>query len=433
MLSNSTIPPVETTVSIVEIDGMTVVVVAVNKARTVMGTTGGLYVRRALRVDGAPQCVPYAAHEMLASEIDRGAIDYAAIAEPKASMTDLDPLEFERFRSLVVRSGTDADFRLADLPDEEILRTLGVAKTVGDRLQLARGALLLFGRPQSIEAFVPTHEVAFQVLKGDKVETNESNRDYTRIGPVRVQLTCDGLEITSSGSFPSGVTLDHLLNSSQPRSPLLANAFKRAGLVERTGRGINRIYDSLLRIGREAPDYSRSTDYNVTVVLPISAADLPLVRFMLDHEESTGQRFRLADIQILHELRREPRMPIPEIAQVLQTTATETRTILGRMLEGGVVEQRGNGRARRYMLTSAVYRALESPSAYVRVHPFDHIQQEQMVLKYIGAQRSITRQQAADLCGLAPSQAGMLLQRMRASGAIVLRGEKRGSHYVLTP
>lgn len=482
LLSNRTIPPIETTVSTAEVDHNTVLIVEVEKSKTVVGTTGGLYVRRALSVDGTPTCVPYAAHEMLASEIDRGALDYAAIAEPHATMADLDPLEFERFRSVVARSGASADNQLPDLSNEEILRALGVAKLVDGTTRLARGALLLFGRARSIERFIPTHEVAFQVLRGDKVETNEFSRDplfkaaellfdrvqsrnpeeeveygllriniplvppvatreaianalvhrdYTQLGPVRVQFEDDGIEITNPGGFPTGVTLNNLLDSSQPRSPLLAGAFKRIGLVERTGRGVNRIYDSLLRIGREAPDYSRSTDHRVTVVLPTTAADLPLVRFMIDHEESTGQRFRLADIQILHELRREPRLSVPEIAKVLQKSESETRTALGRMLENGLVEQRGNGRTRRYMLTAVVYRSLESTLAYVRVHPFDDIQHEQMVLKYIEAQGSITRKQAGDLCGLTPSQSGTLLHRMRAVGAIALRGEKRGSHYVL--
>ncbi|MGH3873548.1 MAG: ATP-binding protein [Pseudonocardiaceae bacterium] len=77
------------------------------------------------------------------------------------------------------------------------------------------------------------------------------------------------MEVSSPGGFPEGIRLDNLLVAApQPRSPLLADAFKRTGLVERTGRGINRMFAEQLRVGRPAPDYGRSTDRQVVAVLP---------------------------------------------------------------------------------------------------------------------------------------------------------------------
>jgi ATP-dependent DNA helicase RecG len=63
------------------------------------------------------------------------------------------------------------------------------------------------------------------------------HRDYTMMGAVQVQLTGDSLSVSSPGGFPEGVRLDNLLTVQRPRSPILADAFKRAGVVERTGRG----------------------------------------------------------------------------------------------------------------------------------------------------------------------------------------------------
>jgi hypothetical protein len=37
-------------------------------------------------------------------------------------------------------------------------------------------------------------------------------------------------------------------------------SFDHAGVVERTGRGINRMFAEQLRVGRPAPDYGRSSD-----------------------------------------------------------------------------------------------------------------------------------------------------------------------------
>jgi ATP-dependent DNA helicase RecG len=259
------------------------------------------------------------------------------------------------------------------------------------------------------------------------------HRDYTRMGPVLVQLTDEALVISNPGGFPQGVRLDNLLDSSQPRSRILADAFKRAGMVERTGRGINRMYEATLRVGREAPDFTRSTDEKVTAAFATSTPDLALVRFILEREQASGSPFRLEDLQVLHELRRESSLSTAEGARLLQKTEGQTREALARMVEGGLVEARGTGRGRRYHLAAAVFRAMKEPAAYVRVRTFDTLQQEQMVLAFVDAHGSITRRQAAELCQLAPAQASALLRRLATAGTLVMVGERRGAHYVRRP
>ncbi len=70
------------------------------------------------------------------------------------------------------------------------------------------------------------------------------HRDYSRLGAIHVKLDDDGLSISSPGGFVDGVTLQNLLIvAPQSRNPLLADVIKRIGLAERTGRGIDRIYE----------------------------------------------------------------------------------------------------------------------------------------------------------------------------------------------
>lgn len=255
------------------------------------------------------------------------------------------------------------------------------------------------------------------------------HRDFTRMGAVVVQMTDDALVVSSPGGFPQGVRLDNLLETSQPRSRILADAFKRAGIVERTGRGINRMFQASLRLGRDAPDFSRSTDDKVIAVFTTSAPDLGLARFVLEREQQSGTPLQLEDLQVLHELRRETGLSTSEAAALLQKTEAQTRAALARMVEIGLVEARGSGRGRRYHLTAGVHRALDEAAAYVRIRPFDALQQEQMVLAYVDAHGAITRAQAADLCLLAPRQASDLLRRLSERGDLVIRGERRGAHY----
>lgn len=58
-----------------------------------------------------------------------------------------------------------------------------------------------------------------------------------------MQWIDEGLVLASPGGLPEGVRIDNLLvTPPRPRNPTLADAFKRAGIVERTGRGVDTIY-----------------------------------------------------------------------------------------------------------------------------------------------------------------------------------------------
>jgi ATP-dependent DNA helicase RecG len=59
------------------------------------------------RSDGRPTCVPYHAHEMLAHEVDRGAVDWAGLRIGGATWADLDPWK----RVLTAPGGWNRDDR----------------------------------------------------------------------------------------------------------------------------------------------------------------------------------------------------------------------------------------------------------------------------------------------------------------------------------
>jgi hypothetical protein len=65
------------------------------------------------------------------------------------------------------------------------------------------------------------------------------------------------------------------------------------------------------------------------------------------------------------------------------------------MVERGWIDARGEGKGRSWHLSAAVYRVLDAPAGYVRVHGFEPLQQEQMVLQYVDAHGHITRTEAA--------------------------------------
>jgi len=479
LVANRTRPSLTPRVAVVPLHGKELIVIEVPPASAPVGTTAGKYLRRALGGDGKPCCLPMFFHEMHARQADRGAEDYSALILPEATWEDLDPLEFERFRRSI-RERRGGDQSLLNLPDLELAKALGAVEANGQVRNIRVLGLLLFGKEEALRRLLPTHEVAFQALAGRRVEVNEFvrwpllrameeceqrfavrnreqeilvgmlrigvpdyppaafrealanaliHRDYTRLGAVHVQWHSDRLEISNPGGFLEGVRLDNLLvTAPRPRNPLLADAFKRAGIVERTARGIDTIFYEQLRNGRPAPSYERSNEAGVVVVLPGGEANLEFVR-LLAEESRDGRDLALDELLILNALWRDRRLATDEAARLIQKPDAEARATLNRLVEIGLVESRGERRGRTWHLSAATYRRLGLPSAYVRQHGFEPLQQEQMVLQYIEKHGRITRKEAAELCQLGVRQAGRLLSRLTREGKITLHGMRKGAWY----
>jgi ATP-dependent DNA helicase RecG len=255
------------------------------------------------------------------------------------------------------------------------------------------------------------------------------HRDYSRLGAVHVQWHEDRLEISNPGGFPEGVRLDNLLvTPPRPRNPLLADAFKRAGIVERTARGIDTIFFEQLRNGRPAPSYARSTETAVVVSLPGGDANLEFVRISFEESQS-GRPLSLDDLLIVNDLWLERRLTTADVARLIQKPDGEARTRLARLIEAGLVEASGDGPGRVYHLSAPVYRRLGNKAGYVRQRGFDVVQQEQMVLQYATRHGRITRSEVAELCRLSSEQARNVLKRLTRGGLLAKSGTGKGAYY----
>jgi len=479
LIRNKTEPSVVTEIELLDIEGKGVIVVSVPAMSVVVGTTKGCFSRRTVDVNGKPNCVPMRAHEILSRAGNIGQQDYASIVLRGASRADLDPREISRLRDLARAPGGDS--ALADLSDAELLRALRLEDASGD---LTAGAVLLLGTDAAIARHVPTHAIVFQVVERLTVKANRESsapllramseiadaigpynpeeevevdrlfrlalprfsdvaireavanalvhRDFRLLGPVRVSIEDGDLVITNPGGFPEGITPSNVLVAPpQPRNPLLADVFKRAGLVEQTGRGINRIFLSQLALGHPSPTYANSTNTWVEARLRSGPADRELAAFVEEARRS-GQPFRDVDLLVLHAVRTQRRITSADAAAMLQTGPAEARAELNRLVESGLLESRGERKGRTYHLAAAVYRRLGERAAYVRTRGFDDLQQETMILTFVARHGGITRGEAAALCHIAPEQASRLLRRLRDEGKLELIGERRTARYVQT-
>lgn len=480
LIASRTRPSQTVQADVITLEEGDVLVIGVSASRHPVGTSDGRYLRRAIGGDGKPACVPLHFHEIHSRQANLGLLDYTALPVPDAGWDTLDPREFVRFRGTIADNPSRADQVLLELSDIDIARALGAIQTEGDRVIVRVLGLLLFGRQEALATALPGHEIAFQRLSGERMKVNDFfrwpllramdelegrfraanqeeeffvgmirigvpdyperayregvanaliHRDYARLGTVHVQWHDDRVQISSPGGLPEGVRLDNLLvTDPRPRNPRLADAFKRAGIVERTARGIDTIFREQLRGGRPAPSYDRSNETGVTLILPGGKANLDFVRLVVEEGRENGA-LNLQELLLLNHLWLERQTTSAEGAEVVQRTPAETRRHLGRLVEAGLVESRGRGKGQSYILASSTYRRLGLEAEYVRRRGFDPLQQEQLVLQYVNAHGRIARRHAAELCKIGPAQATRLLRRLVGKGTLAMHGQKRGTWY----
>ena len=479
LIAHRTQPSLSVRVQIARVGDQDVIAVEIPATRAPVGTSDGRYLRRALGGDGRPACLPLHFHEMQGLQADRGVLDYSALVVPDARWDDLDPLEFERFRRLIRESQGRGDASLVDLPDVELAKALGAVEADRVVRHVRVAGLLLFGREAAVSRFLPTHEVAFQVLTGLEVKVNDFfrwpllrvveevdgrfrarvqetelmagmvrvgvpdyplralrealanallHRDYTRLGAVHVQWHDDRIEVASPGGFPQGVALDNLLVASpHPRNPLLADGLKRAGVVERTARGIDTMFLDFLRAGHPVPEYGRSTPTDVVVILRGGRPDLAWVCLVVE-EERKGPLLNLNDLLVLRTATEESVVGLRRVQSVTQVDAKQALGVVARLVERGLL-QRGADKA-SLSLRESVRQRLRLPQPDRRRVRNDLKALEQAILAHAATERGVTRAQVMSAYDLSADQAKRLLSGLTSRGILSRLGEGRGVHYV---
>ena len=376
------------------------------------------------------------------------------------------------------------DASLFELSDDELDGALGfVREREGKRYPTIAG-LLMIGSEAYIRQCIPSHEVLFQVLDGVNVLSNPPamhasllqtfekvdllfqsriveqelqigmfrvpvpnyekdafregfvnalvHRDYFRVGAVQVQLQRNSLTIASPDGFMEGINSDNILTAAPtPRNALLAEAVKRIGLAERTGRGIDKIYIAMLRSGHAIPDFSAST--NTSVVLRLNSAELDenYVKMIVLEEERLQKEMPVDALIILSVLKTERRATLRLLASKIQKSISDARGVVEWLIELGMIEGVGNGSARRYMLSSKVYSITNNKAGYTRQRGWDTLQERELILAHMEKYQEIDRQGVVELCRCTPNHASWLLRQLTGANILRLVGSGRGAKYVL--
>lgn len=480
-IQDNTTPSLFVSTHMEEWDGCKVLAIEVPISRQLMMTSEGKYLRRRIKRDGTPETVALKPYEIIQRLSYIQALDPSAqVIEDLPAEVALSTLERERLRNMI--SIYHGDASLLELSDNELDKALGFVRERNKKLFPTIAGLLMIGNEQYIRQYVPSHEVLFQVLDGVNVIVNPPamhfsllqtfekvdllfqsrivehelqigmfrvpipnyekdafregfvnalvHRDYFRVGAVQVQLQKSSLSIASPGGFLEGISPDNILTvSPTPRNVLLAEAAKRIGLAERTGRGIDKIYTAMLRSGHSIPDYSAST--NTSVVLRLNSAELDenYIKMIVSEEEKLQKVMPLDALIVLSVLKTERRATIKLLSSAIQKQSADVRSIIEWLIELGMVEGVGNGSARRYMLSSKVYSVTNNKVGYTRQRGWDTMQECEMIVTHLNRYDKITRDDVIELCRCSPNHASWLLRKLVKDRVIQMKGAGRASFY----
>ena len=260
------------------------------------------------------------------------------------------------------------------------------------------------------------------------------HRDYTMLGSVRVLIDDEGMSISNPGGFIDGVNLKNLLTvEPHGKNPALADAMKRIGLAEKTGRGIDRIYEGSIIFGRPWPDYTDSTSRTVKLFIQRAKANLPFAKFIADEQNRQQKPLSIYTLMILSLLNSERRCGLGRILEATNLSENKVRATLEKLIEAGLIESSGNGANRSFILGKKVYLETNDSIKYVRQTDIDSIRHPEMIMKLAKTQKGIiTKQNVIDLLKITPAQAYSLLKKLKSENKIsLLNGGKYAKYRVV--
>ncbi|MEW6074205.1 MAG: ATP-binding protein [Planctomycetota bacterium] len=413
---------------------------------------------------------------MLAQRLSGGPdTDRTALPLAGATIADLDPDPIRELQRLLATEGRKPE--LARLSPGELLENLGLVRDGEPTL----AAVLLVGRSAALARWAPQHELVFlrypsrtrydvrHDLKGPflpllermrelfaahlRVATLETDRfgeltvpdltwwtareavlnalvhrDYFLRQSIYVELRPDRVEVSSPGGFIGGVSpANALRHAPVRRNPQLADALEAAGLVNRAGMGVDRIYEELLRLGKALPRFE-ADEGTVRLILP-TGTHAPFARFVAE-ETRQGRSLDLDDLILLRAIADRGSLERWSGAEFLQADENEASERLVSLRERGYLTPRGRGRGTSYRLAWAFSDLLRGRSATDEPLPFEDEAVRLRVLAVLRERGRLTNAEVRRISGYSRSETLRLMRVLRAEDLARMMGRGRAAHYV---
>ncbi len=244
-----------------------------------------------------------------------------------------------------------------------------------------------------------------------------SHRDYQLGGSVFLRQYQHRLVVDSPGGFPPDITLDNILDRQSPRNRRIADILARCGLVERSGQGMNLMFELSVKQAKALPDFTGTDRNHVRVTLDGIVQDPQLLSMMERIGREKLQSFDTGDFLVVNFIRRE--QPLPETL----------KDRIPRLLDLGVIERVSRG---HYILGHRYYKSVGMKGVYTRKRGLDRETNKELLLKHIRENEG-TGSRFEELVQVLPSltrgQVQALIRQLKRDNRVRVEGATRGGKW----
>ncbi len=395
--------------------------------------------------------------------------DFSAQPVSGIGLGSLDESAIQKLRNLcLVKTGNK---NYENCSDQQLLKDIGLIK---DGI-INFAALILLGRKEVLRDFLPQAEIVFEwrqvsskiahdyrknwrdpfiniideiwgelgnrnvrtpfqqgflqreILAFDERSIREAvlnavaHRDYSiNAQSIFISASPNSFLIESPGGFLPGVTPENAIFERAWRNKRLAEVLEKTGLVERSGQGLDLIFEHSIRSGKGLPDLSQSTDHSVKLFIPTTLIDPSFVLFLekIINEKQISLSFE--EMLELEDVRAKGVVSKIEHAK--------------KFLKLGIIEKHGRTKGSRYMLSHLFYVYRDKKGTHTRLVGLERSKYKELILAHIIKNGEGKMSEFSEAFPeLSTDKISNLLRDLRADGAVLFEGSKRGGRWVLRP
>ncbi|MDR3256299.1 MAG: putative DNA binding domain-containing protein [Endomicrobium sp.] len=333
------------------------------------------------------------------------------------SLNDIDESAISNFKKLwSEKIGKD---EYAHFANDKTLKAIGLMNDKG----ISNAAVILFGKKEKVDEFFPGSEIIlewrnnssttnydfrqvwrepfFKIMenvwntiniRNSKVSIQEglfqkdiyifsekpireallnavTHRDYKKASAsIFIKFSPESFEIESPGGFLSGITPENVLNKQEWRNRCIAEAFEKAGLIERSGQGVDDIFSYTIKEGKGIPDFSKSDNYAVVLKIPAQIKDKEFIGFLNKIAKESNIILGFDDIYELENIREN------KIPNNIKTTK--------HLIDLGVIEKIPY-RKNQYVLCKKYYNVIGRKGEYTRIKGLERNRCKALLFQHI--------------------------------------------------
>ena len=297
------------------------------------------------------------------------------------------------------------------LPQSEVIfefKMLDIAGAADVRLEFREGFLLFYNKVwetinlrnsmQHYQDGLFVYDISYfneKVIR-EILLNAVSHRDYRMVGSIFIRQFPHTINVSSPGGFISGINPDNILWKQAPRNRRIAETFSKCGLVERSGQGMNIIYENCIKESKQTPNFMGSDKNEVFVTLDGQIYDKNFLVFLERLGEETLKSFSSDDFYVLDCISREKTIP-ERISDRIK-----------HLLDAGAIESVGKGRGSKLILSKSFYSFIGKKGVYTRQKGLDRNTNKELILNMLA---ELSTKEISEILGKTEGATRVLVHR----------------------